>query len=164
MTNRLKPMLLGAVAAAFLIATGFAASAETLVTAHLWDKGAAMEMTPNFAYGVSTADKLKSTMGIKLSRATVPAGKIKFSVTNDSKDTIHELVVLQPADLTKLVYVDAENRLSEESNVHIGEVSELDPGKTNSVTLDMKPGTYLIVCNIPGHYKAGMWELLKVTK
>ncbi len=164
MTKRLKYAFLGVVSAVVFAASSFAASAEGLVTAHLWDKGAAMEMTPNFAYGASAADKAKATMGIKLSQMSVPAGKVKFNVTNDSKDTIHEMVVLQPADLNKLAYVDAENRLSEESNVHIGEVSELDPGKTGSVTLDMKPGTYLIVCNIPGHYKAGMWELLKVTK
>ena len=34
----------------------------------------------------------------------------------------------------------------------LGEVSELDPGKSGTLTLTIKPGKYLLVCNVPGHY------------
>lgn len=48
-------------------------------------------------------------------------------------------------------------KIDEGAAGHRGEVSELDPGKGGSLTLSMKPGRYLLVCNISGHYKAGMW-------
>ena len=29
---------------------------------------------------------------------------------------------------------------------------------------DLKPGRYMLYCNLPGHYMAGMWTLLEVTE
>ena len=40
----------------------------------------------------------------------------------------------------------------------------MQPGATKALTLDLKPGTYLLVCNLPGHYAAGMWTVLTVTR
>jgi uncharacterized cupredoxin-like copper-binding protein len=47
--------------------------------------------------------------------------------------------------------------VDEERAGHLGEVSELEPGKTGALRLDLKPGNYLLFCNIPGHFMAGMW-------
>jgi hypothetical protein len=44
-----------------------------------------------------------------------------------------------------------------------GEVSELDPGKSGSVTVALKAGKYLLICNVPGHFGAGMWTEFTVT-
>ena len=32
-----------------------------------------------------------------------------------------------------------------------------------TVTFDMQPGTYLLICNVPGHFAAGMVTPLTVT-
>ncbi len=40
---------------------------------------------------------------------------------------------------------------------------ETEPGESGQVTLHLNPGTYILFCNIPGHYAMGMWTLLKVT-
>jgi ABC-type glycerol-3-phosphate transport system substrate-binding protein len=37
-----------------------------------------------------------------------------------------------------------------------GEVDGVDPGQSKSVTLDLKPGTYVLLCNEPGHFAGGM--------
>ena len=45
---------------------------------------------------------------------------------------------------------------------YVGEVSELDPGKTGTLTKPLKAGTYILMCNVAGHFAAGMWTLLTV--
>jgi len=38
----------------------------------------------------------------------------------------------------------------------------IDPGKTTSVTMDLQPGTYNVVCTVPGHVQLGMIVALTV--
>jgi hypothetical protein len=38
----------------------------------------------------------------------------------------------------------------------LGEIADLAPGKTGKLTVNLKAGTYLLICNQPGHYKDGM--------
>ena len=76
---------------------------------------------------------------------------------------IHEMLVSPILGLdAKLPYVDNENRVDEEASRDLGEVSELDPGKSGALTLELKPGLYILFCNIPGHYMSGMWTTIEV--
>lgn len=52
--------------------------------------------------------------------------------------------------------------IDEDAAGALGEVPELAPGASGTVTLTLEPGVYLLVCNIPGHYACGMWTLLTV--
>lgn len=104
-------------------------------------------------------------MGIKLDRTSAPTGDVTFNVTNTSKDTIHEMIVIYLQNPGKpLPYIANENRVDEDTASDKGEVSELDPGRSGSLTLHLKPGKYLLICNVPGHYAAGMWTEFRVTK
>lgn len=38
----------------------------------------------------------------------------------------------------------------------------IQPGQTKRVTADLKPGTYTVICDIPGHAEAGMKTTLTV--
>jgi uncharacterized cupredoxin-like copper-binding protein len=40
----------------------------------------------------------------------------------------------------------------------------MQPNAEKTITLDLKPGVYLLICNVPGHYAAGMWTPLTVTQ
>ncbi len=141
------------------------ASASTLVSVELWDKGMATEMPTGLAYATPGADLSKATMGIKLSRKDAPAGVVTFRATNTSKDTIHEMIVMYLADPTKaLPYIDSEYRVDEDKAGDKGEVSELEPGASGSLTVNLKPGKYLLICNVAGHFAAGMWTEFEVTK
>jgi len=132
--------------------------AASLVQVSLWDKGASTEMPMGLAYAAPGLDISKASMGIKVSPGAVKAGNVTFKVKNDSKDTIHEMIVMLLADPKKpLPYIDAENRVDEDKAGDKGEVSELDPGKSGALTVDLKAGKYLLICNVPGHYGAGMW-------
>jgi uncharacterized cupredoxin-like copper-binding protein len=45
----------------------------------------------------------------------------------------------------------------------IARMKELRPQTSGSATFNLQPGTYILYCNIAGHYMMGMWTLLKVT-
>lgn len=135
-----------------------AAQAASTVQVSLWDKGADTPMTTGFAYGTPDLDMSKATMGITATPAAVKAGKITFKVKNSSKDTIQEMIVMylvNPKD--PLPYIAAENRVDEDKAGDKGEVSELDPGASGSLTVNLKPGKYVLICNVPGHFATGMW-------
>ncbi len=162
----LKRYAVSIAAGAVLAFAATAATAATVVNVSLWDKGADAQMATGLAYaGTSKVDLSKATMGIKLSRTSAPHGVVTFKVTNSSKDTIHEMIVMYLADPSKpLPYLDGEQRVDEDKAGDKGEVSELDPGKSGSLTVPLQPGKYLLICNVPGHYAAGMWTEFDVTK
>jgi uncharacterized cupredoxin-like copper-binding protein len=92
------------------------------------------------------------SMWIGLSRATTVAhGKVTFNVTNVGSIT-HEFVVIstdRPAN-----GLGTGQRVPENGNV--GETGDVPVGQRKSVSLKLKPGHYALICNIPGHYSAGM--------
>jgi uncharacterized cupredoxin-like copper-binding protein len=142
-----------------------AASAATIVKIDLWDKGAAAEMATNLAYATPLPDVSKAVMGVKLSSDSVPAGTVTFEVTNASKDTPHEMIVMALATPGQpLPYSAKESRVDEDKAGDKGEVSELAPSKSGSLTVDLKPGKYLLICNVANHYMAGMWATFTVTE
>jgi uncharacterized cupredoxin-like copper-binding protein len=85
------------------------------------------------------------------------AGSVKFAVSN-SGAIRHEFVVLKTttpaADLLKGSEAD------ESGNV--GEIGNVPPGQTKTLSLNLKPGHYALICNLPGHYTAGQHADLTV--
>ncbi len=140
------------------------AFADATVKVSLRDMGGTMDMSQNLGLGMGMkGDMSKGMMSVSVDQASVPAGKVTFEVVNESKETQHEMLVAPVASLdAKLPFVEAEMRVDEEASGDLGEVSELDPGKSGSLTLDLKPGLYILYCNIPGHYMSGMWTTLEV--
>jgi uncharacterized cupredoxin-like copper-binding protein len=137
-------------------------AAGTTVTVSLWDKGANVEMPTNLGMNMG-GDLSKATMGIKASPSKVKAGEVTFVVKNTSKDTIHEMILARLDDPSKQEpYLADENRVDEDQAGDLGEVSELDPGASGKLTVTLKPGNYLLYCNVPGHYMAGMWTKFTV--
>ena len=72
--------------------------------------------------------------------------------------------MLPPANGAPLPYDDKEGRVIEKRIKALGEVSDIPPGKSGSLTVRLAPGNYLLICNQPNHYKEGMWTKLTVTK
>ena len=167
MTQTRRSILIMGVAALAAGAVSPAMAADQVVKVSLWDNGPdAMDYDgPSLAYGTPGAsDMSKATMGIKASPTSVPAGKVTFQATNDSKDAVHEMIVAPlPKDGKPLPYIENEHRVDEEAAEHLGEVSELDPGQSGSLTVTLQPGKYILYCNIPGHYVDGMWTTITVT-
>jgi uncharacterized cupredoxin-like copper-binding protein len=100
---------------------------------------------------------------IEATPQVVAAGTVTFKVKNSSGAMIHEMVVARVADPESLpTYDKATGRVDEEAVASLGEVPELEPGMSGSLSLELVPGTYILFCNLPGHYMAGMWSLIDV--
>jgi len=135
----------------------------TVVKVTLWDKGAEAPMSMGLAMGMH-GDMSMATMGIDATPNSIKAGEVTFEATNTSKDVIHEMVVAPVVDRNKpLPYNESEAKVDEDAAGHLGEVEELDPGTSGKLTLRLKPGTYILYCNLPYHYVGGMWTYLTVT-
>ncbi len=145
-----------------------AGDAKVTVNVSLWDSGeTAMDNLmdgPNLGMALG-GDTTLATMGITPDLTTVSGGDITFVMTNNSSWLIHEMVVAPVADVNApLPYVDDDMEVDEDAAGAIGEVPETDPGQSGSVTLHLDPGTYILFCNIPGHYAMGMWATITVTE
>ena len=140
------------------------ALADAVVKVSLWDKGGMMDMSKSMGMGMGMHGNMKmAIMGIDIDQKSVPAGKVTFDVNNASQETIHEMIVTPVANTDAVLPYNAnENRVEEDQAGDLGEVSELEPGKSGMLSIDMKPGTYTLYCNVPGHFMAGMWTTITV--
>jgi len=95
---------------------------------------------------------------------TVRAGPVTLVAVNRGTRP-HELVVLalpkgQPAGARAVAAddtVDESGSLGEASrSCAAGAGPGIAPGATGWVTVNLRPGRYELVCNRPGHYRAGM--------
>lgn len=85
------------------------------------------------------------------------AGRVKFSVRN-AGTVPHELVVIRTPKGAGSLLKGA--RADEAGNV--GETGDLAPGKSKTIALNLKPGHYALICNLPGHYRSGQHVDFKV--
>ena len=102
--------------------------------------------------------------------ATVPAGRVSFVATNVGSID-HELVILPVPDGqivgTRPIggdgTIDESGSLGEASNsCSAGTGDGIAPGSSGWVTVTLARGRYELVCNLPGHYAAGMYAQLTV--
>ncbi len=85
-------------------------------------------------------------------KQAAPTGKVTFVLTNAGKVT-HEFVVIRTAKPAGNLMKGSE---ADETGA-VGEVGELKPGQTKKLTLTLKKGHYALLCNLPGHYRAGQF-------
>lgn len=112
------------------------------------------EVTPEATVAVTLVDD-----AVVLEPATVPAASIRFEATNEGTMT-HEFEIFAGATTTDLP-VESNVAITEGLEL-VDEVEDVVPGATASLTVDLEPGAYLVICNLPGHFAAGMSALLTV--
>lgn len=95
--------------------------------------------------------------------AVIGPGQATLSILN-AGHIPHELLVFR-SDLDPAQY-PLENGDIQEDGPGITKISDgdnLDPGTSQSRTVDFRqPGKYLLVCNLPGHFKQGMYVAVTV--
>lgn len=110
-------------------------------------------------------------MRLSADRVSVSAGTVSFVAANYGSID-HELVVLPLADNQEVGarQIGADNKIDEAGS--LGEASNtgregagqgIRPRSSGWVTLTLAPGHYELVCNLPGHYGAGMYTELTVS-
>ena len=94
---------------------------------------------------------------------TIKSGKTDLTITNVGVAP-HELLVFK-SDLKPSAYpTDTAGDIKEEgAGVKlVSDGDNIDPAGTQTRTIDLAPGKYLFVCNIPGHFKQGMFTVVTV--
>jgi uncharacterized cupredoxin-like copper-binding protein len=110
------------------------------------------------AGGVALASRESASVGVtekefKVTPAvtSVKAGKVTFSVKNVGHVS-HEFIVDKTAA--------SASKLKTKGPVAVitglqGKIAPFKPGQTKTLTLTLKPGHYVLLCNLPAHYQAG---------
>ena len=101
---------------------------------------------------------------VDVGTSTLGPGHHTFTIANDGK-TEHELLVFHTSIDPTVFPLDQEGNIDEQAP-GMNKVSDGDniaPGATQTRTVDLsQPGTYVFVCNLPGHFKAGMYQTITV--
>jgi len=141
-----------------LIAVGCGSSASTAPGSAL-TTSSTTAATPAASPGPVTLSEFK----VQTAATTVAAGKVTFQISNAGK-VQHELLVFK-SDLAPSAYPLKDGNIDEEGPgiTKVSDGDNLDPGGTQTRTVDLsQAGTYLFVCNLAGHFKAGMYQAVTV--
>lgn len=104
-------------------------------------------------------------MTLTLDQSTIKAGETVFHVHNDAMSEEHEMVLVKlKSPDQKLDVVAGKDRIDEKKLKSMGEVADLKPGADGQLKAKLTPGSYVLLCNIKGHYQAGMHAALTVMK
>jgi uncharacterized cupredoxin-like copper-binding protein len=95
--------------------------------------------------------------GIELSTSSADAGDLTFEGVNEGSRT-HEFevfIVPEGVDANNLP-MDGDVATADETLEVVDEIEDIAPGTSASLSLNLEPGTYAVICNLPGHYANGM--------
>jgi uncharacterized cupredoxin-like copper-binding protein len=92
-------------------------------------------------------------MWVKAPVAAAKAGKVTFTVTNEGQMTHWFGIMKAPVVLHQGQFAAKP----------LGSSPQLNPGQSATVTATLAPGSYQLVCLMPGHYSAGQHVALTVT-
>jgi uncharacterized cupredoxin-like copper-binding protein len=87
----------------------------------------------------TTINATEKDFAIALDNSSVPAGSVTFKIKNNGPSP-HDIGIKE---------------LNKASDI-------IDPGKSGEITVDLKAGTYTVICTIPGHEQLGMKMTLTV--
>ena len=97
--------------------------------------------------------------------ASVAAGRVRFVVHNSGRAG-HELVVVATATPAPALPVNAKTQRAYENSrgsVRVDAIRRIGAGSTKRGTFQLAPGHYLLICDVAGHYAAGMTVDFTVT-
>jgi uncharacterized cupredoxin-like copper-binding protein len=122
------------------------------------DGGSADGGTADGGTADGTVSATLADYSITLDQSSAPAGDVTFDVTNEAGQ-VHEFVVLQ-TDLPEDALPTDENGDVDEAGdpgiTLVDEIEDIEGGATASLDVSLDAGSYVIICNLPGHYSQGM--------
>jgi uncharacterized cupredoxin-like copper-binding protein len=101
--------------------------------------------------GVSATEK---DFSIELASSSAPSGSVTFNISNEGPST-HEFVIIKTKDAPDALPTK-DGKVDEDQLTAVDEQEDIAPSTTATLTTDLDAGSYVIICNIPGHYEAGM--------
>ena len=104
-----------------------------------------------------TVSATLADFSITLDSDSAPAGEVTFDVTNDAQQT-HEFVVFQTDLAEDQLPTDENGDVDEEGEgvTLVDEIEDIEGGSSESLTVNLDAGSYVLICNLPAHYEQGM--------
>jgi len=101
---------------------------------------------------------------IGLATAQVPAGEVHLAITNEGA-VVHEVEVFRVPDGVDPGALPVSGGVADTASqglTIVDEVEDIVPSTGVRLTVDLQPGRYALICNLPAHYQAGMHATLTV--
>lgn len=94
---------------------------------------------------------------ITLDESSAAAGELTFDISNDAEQT-HEFVIFKTDLAEDQLPTDEDGNVDEtgEGVELIDEIEDIEAGASESLTVTLDAGSYVFLCNLPGHYGQGM--------
>lgn len=104
----------------------------------------------------NTVNGVVKEWAVSVDASSAMAGEVTFTVANQG--TIgHEFLVVKTDIEPGKIPLDGDHFPEPADGLEvIDEIGEFPKGTTETLTLMLEPGKYQLVCNLPGHYAAGM--------
>lgn len=97
---------------------------------------------------------------------TVTAGAMTFVAYGDGP-SMHELNIAETSFGAKSLPTAPDGTIDDKADRpgfrHVAEAEGIDIGDHQALRVDLTPGTYVMYCNMEGHYQAGMVKAFEVT-
>ncbi len=105
----------------------------------------------------------EADFSITLDSSDLIVGETTFNVTNDGPST-HEFVILKTDAAPDALPV--KDGIVDETDpsilANLGEIEDITAGGSKDLTARFEAGKYVVICNLAGHYQAGMHAGLTV--
>ena len=122
--------------------------------------GLSLAACTSTAEGDSTVEVSLRDDAVVPSPATVDAGAILFSATNEGTET-HEIEVFS-GDVDPSTLPVEDNVAVTDGLELLDEIEDITPGSSADLTVELEAGTYVVMCNLAGHFAKGMHAVITV--
>lgn len=105
-----------------------------------------------------------SDFRVELEEGSASTGEVAFDVTNDAQQ-IHEFVIIKTDLPEDQLPTDESGDVSEggEGVNVVDKIEDIEGGSSDSLTIDLEAGAYVLICNLPSHYLQGMHTAFTVS-
>jgi uncharacterized cupredoxin-like copper-binding protein len=105
-----------------------------------------------------------SDFKVEPAETSAAPGELTFDITNDAEQT-HEFVIVKTDLAPDSLPTNTDGDVDEEGEgiEPVDEIEDITAGSTQSLTVTLDAGSYVFLCNLPGHYRQGMHTTFTVS-
>ena len=92
---------------------------------------------------------------IRVDQPSVPAGTVTFKAMN-SGSVLHTLILLKTEAAADKIPADPKDASRVDTAGELRETAQIPVGASKEFSLKLAAGSYVLICNEPGHYLIGM--------